>query len=76
MAQWYETINSFLITFNFCNAIKMNIALMLIISNRYGRKCLSILIQLQPCIDIFKVISGKMVHWYELINTFLITIYF
>ena len=44
--------------------------LMFMISNHYGTKCLIILIELKPCNDIFKVISGIMANWYELINTF------
>ena len=31
---------------------------MLKISNDYGKKCLGILIELVPCNDMFKVISG------------------
>ena len=84
MAQWYEMINTFLTTINFCNAKKLNCSLMFIISNSYGRKCLTILLQLdltillqlQPCSDLFKVISGIMKNWYELISTFLIRINF
>ena len=46
----------------------MNCTFMFIISNDYGRKCLIILLQLEPC-DMFKVNSDVMVHWYEMINT-------
>ena len=73
MAQWYQMINTILFAINFCNAKKMNSAFMFIISNNYGRKCLNILVQLEPNNDMFKVIAGKMAHSYELINTYLIT---
>ena len=46
----------------------MNCALMFIMSNHYGRKCLSNLLQLEPCNDMFKVISD-MAHCYDLWNT-------
>ena len=49
---------------------------MFMISNHYGTKYLSILIQLVQCSDMFKLIFGIMANWYELINTFLITINF
>ena len=45
---------------------------MFIISNHYGRKCFSILLQLEPCSDKSKVISDVMAHWYEMINTTLL----
>ena len=40
-------------------------ALMFIISNHYGIKCLSNLLQLEPCNVMFKVISDIMAHWYD-----------
>ena len=40
---------------------------MIIVSNHYGRKCLINLLQLEPCNDIFKVISDIMAHWFEII---------
>ena len=43
----------------------MNCALMFIMSNHYGRKCLSNLLQLEPCNDMFKVISDIMAHCYD-----------
>ena len=46
---------------NFCNAKKMNCALMFIISNHYGRKCLSNLLHLERCNVMFKVISDIIV---------------
>ena len=48
----------------------MNCALFIII-NHYGSQCLSILKQLEPCSDMYKVISDVMAHWYEMINTIL-----
>ena len=76
MAQWYEMIISFIITINFCNAMKMNCALILIFGYHYGRKCLSILLLLEPWNDTFKFISDVIALWYELINIFIITISF
>ena len=43
----------------------MNCALMFIISNHYGTKCLSNLLQLERCSDMFKVISDIMALWYK-----------
>ena len=54
---------------NLCTAMKINCALMFIISN-HGRKCLSNLLQLEPCNDMFKLISDITAHWYEICNTF------
>ena len=54
----------------------MNCALMFIICNHYGRKYLSNLLQLEPRIDMFKVISDILAHWYEMISIFIITIHF
>ena len=34
--------------------------------NHYGIKCLSILLQLVPCINMFKVISDIMARWYDM----------
>ena len=41
-------------------------ALMFVISNHCGIKCLIILLQLEPCNVMFKVISEIMAHWYEM----------
>ena len=49
---------------------------MSIISNHYGRKCLSILLLLKECNDVFKVISDIMAQWYEMINRIIISINF
>ena len=54
----------------------MNCALMFILSNHYRRKCLRNVLQLEPCSDMFEVISDTMAHWYEMINTIIITINF
>ena len=42
----------------------------------YGIKCLSNLLQLEPCDGMFKVISDIMAHWYEMWNTIVIAIRF
>ena len=69
MTHWYELMMKFIITINFCNTMKMNCALMFMISNHYGTNCLSnLLLQLSPCNDMIKVISDKMAHWYEMIK--------
>ena len=47
----------------------MNCALMFILSNNYGTKYHCILLQLEQCSDLFKVISDRIAHWYEMINT-------
>ena len=41
-----------------------------------GRKCLSNLLQLEPCNDQFNVISDVMAYWYDTFNTFNIAIKF
>ena len=46
----------------------MNCAIDSYQSNHYGRKCLSNLLQLEPCSDMFKVISDIMAHSYEMWN--------
>ena len=75
MAHWYEMIHTIIIRINFCNAMKMNCALIFIISN-HGIKCLCNILQLEPCNDVFKVIYDIMAHWYEMINTIIIRINF
>ena len=54
--------------------MKLNCAFMFIISNDYGRKCLSIFCQFEPCNDMFKDISDIMAHWYEIIITIITSI--
>ena len=76
MAHSYDMWNSIDIAINSCNAKKMIYALMFIISNHYGIKCLSNLLQLEPCNVMFKVISDIMEHWYDLWNTIVIAINF
>ena len=34
--------------------------------HHYGIKCLRNLLQLEPCNDMFKVISDIMAHWYDI----------
>ena len=52
-------INTIVIAIYFLNEKKLICALMSIIRNHYGKKCLSILLQLEPCSVMFKVISDK-----------------
>ena len=68
--------NIIVIAINFWNAMKMIGALMFILSNHYAIKCLSNLLQLEPCNVMLKVISDIMAHWYDLWNTFVIVINF
>ena len=62
MVHWYVMMNSLIITIDFRNAKNMNCALMFIMSTRFGRKCIRHLLQLEPCNDMFKVISDIMGH--------------
>ena len=39
-------------------------------------ECLSNVLQLEPCHDMFKVISVIMAHWYDMLNKFLIAMNF
>ena len=75
MRHCYDMSNTFNIAINFCNAKKMKVALMFIISNHYisnlfGRKCLSDPLHSEPSNDMLKVISEKkdiaMIDWYDL----------
>ena len=54
MAHWYDMGNTILIAITFFNAKKMICALMLILSNHCGRKCLNHLLQLDSCNDCLK----------------------
>ena len=76
MAHWYYLRNTIVIAIKSCNAKKMIRSLMFIISNHYGIKCLSNLLQLEPCIVMFKVISDELAHLYDMWNTIVITINF
>ena len=49
---------------NFFIAKKMNCAFLIMTNNNYGRKCLSTMLELEPCNDIFKVISDILAHCY------------
>ena len=62
MAHWHEMWNTILIAISFSTGMKMICALMLIISNHYGMKCISNLIQLEPCNVICKLITDIMPH--------------
>ena len=61
LAHWY----TFVIPNNFCYAKKMICALMFIISNQFVIKCLSNLLQFDPCNVMFNVFSVIMAHWYD-----------
>ena len=77
IAQWYALRNTILIAFNFSNAEKMICALMFIIINHHGIKCLSNLLQLKPCNVMLKVISDIMAHWWHVMrNTISVAVNF
>ena len=76
MEHWYDLWNTIVIAIHFCNAKNIICALMFIISNHYGIKCLSNLLQLEPCNVMFKVISDIMAHWYDMWNSIVIAINF
>ena len=76
MLQWYDMFNTFIITINFYNAKIMNCALIFIISNHNGRKGLRNLLPLEPCNDMFKMISDKIAHLFDILNTSISTINF
>ena len=73
---WDAILNGIMFVINFCNSIKMNCALMFIISIHYRRKWLNLLFQLERSNVIFKVISDIMAHWYALLNSIIIVINF
>ena len=70
MAHWFDLWNTIVIAMNLCNARKWCVHWCF--SNN-GIKCLSNLIQLQPCNIIFKVISDIMAHWNDMWNIILLT---
>ena len=76
MVHRYEMWSTIVFANSFCTGKKFFCALMFIISNHHGIKCLSNLQQLEPCIVIFKRISYTMVHLYDLWNTIRIAIHF
>ena len=59
IAHCYDTI---VFSINICNAMKMNCAMMFIISNHYWIKCLSNLLLVEPCNVKIKVISDILGH--------------
>ena len=61
-AHCYDMWNTIIVAINFCKAKNMNFALMFIISNHYWRKYRSNLLLLEPCSDMFKVISDIIAH--------------
>ena len=65
MSSWYDMRNTIVIAINFCYANKMICALMFIIWNHYGIKCVSNVLQLEPCNVAFKVIFDSIAHWYD-----------
>ena len=73
MAHCYDMWNTTITAINFCNATKVNWALLFIISNHYGIKCVSNLVQLEPCND---MISDIMAHCYDMWNTIIKAINF
>ena len=75
MAHWCDMWNTIFIATNFCNAKKMICALLFIISNQYGIKCLNILFYflIEPGNIMFKVISD-MAHCNLMLNIILIAI--
>ena len=73
MAPRYEMWNT-IVNANCFSGKKMICALMCIISNDYGIKCFSILLQLEPCNVMIKVISDIMAHCYDFWNTIVLAI--
>ena len=71
MENCYDMIKTIINETNFGNAKKMNCAFMFIISNYYGIKCDSHLLQLEPCNDMCKVISDIMEYCNDMWNTLL-----
>ena len=71
-AHWYKILNTTVIAISFCTGKKMIFALMLIITNHYGIKCLSNLLQLEQWNVKFKLHSDMMVLWYDLRNTIVV----
>ena len=75
MAHWYEMWNTIVIAISFCTGKKMICALMFIISNHYGIKCLCNLLQFKPCNVMYEVISDNST-FYDLWNTIIMAISF
>ena len=76
MEHWYDMWNTIIIAINFCNANKNELCMHVYHKHHYGKKCLSNLLQLEPCSVMLKVISDIMVHWYVMWNTIIIPINF
>ena len=76
MVHWYDMWNKNDIAINLWNTKKMICVFMLIMTNHYGIKCLSNLLQLEPCNVMFKVISDIMAHWYDMWKSIVIAINF
>ena len=74
MEHWYDSWNRIVIATNFCNGKKMICALIFIISNHYGIKCLSNMLEL--CNVMHKIICDIIAHWNDLWNTIVIVISF
>ena len=58
LAHWY----TFIFAINFCENY---LCMMFIIINQIGIKCLSDLLQFDPCNVMFNVISAIVAHWYD-----------
>ena len=69
MTHCFDMWNTIIAVINFCNAKKMNCVLMFIISNYYWIICVSNLVQIEQCNDMFKAISDIMAHCYDMWNT-------
>ena len=76
MVHWYDLWNKIVIAINFCYRKKMICALMFIISNHYGTKCLRNVLQFEPCYIMFIVMSDIMANWHDLWNRIVIVINF
>ena len=64
MAHWYDMWNT-IVVIHFWNAKEMICALMFMIINHHGIKCLCNLLQLEPSNVMFKVITD-IAQWYEM----------
>ena len=76
-AHWYEMWNTIIIAISFCNGKKMICALMFIISNHFGIKCL--MAQCYDCLSkcLAKCLSNQlMAQCYDFRNTIVIAINF
>ena len=77
MAHRYDIWNTIVFSVNTCNNVnKMNCAMMFIIRNHHWIKCLSNILQVEPCNVMHKVISNIMSHCCDMWNTNVIAINF